>query len=136
MFADFANLGAFATIFLALFDVVMKIFNRNTKFANVFSRMLQQSTCRESFLSRTIPNIRYVHIVKHAAIFVMQAVSMLSCYILSQMMWVMFEMYVNAAITRQDTTLAGLHKKVSGLKCIRNATLYLHTFEHGQKGFA
>ena len=28
MFADFANLGAFATIFLALFDVVMKNFKQ------------------------------------------------------------------------------------------------------------
>ena len=36
-----------------------KILNRNTTFANIFSRMLQQSTFRESFLSRTIPNIRY-----------------------------------------------------------------------------
>ena len=28
MFADFANLGAFATIFLTLFDVVMKNFEQ------------------------------------------------------------------------------------------------------------
>ena len=56
MFADFVNLGAFATIFLALFDV-MKILNRNTKFVNIFLRMLKQSTCRKSFLSRMIPYI-------------------------------------------------------------------------------
>ena len=78
MFADFANLGAFVTIFLALFDVVMKNLNRNNKFANVFLRMLQQLTFHENFLSRTIPNIRYVHTVAANSSFYVQSITQLN----------------------------------------------------------
>ena len=59
MFTDFMSLGAFANIFLCYFLLITKKFNWITKFMNVFSWTLWQSTYRESFLLQTIPDIRY-----------------------------------------------------------------------------